>query len=174
MAYNGSINNQDTLHLAYLQAETYGRMFHDKMDEAKRNHEMLQDLADAQKALSDWRACGSKADSDGNGKTVQQEAIEKLEALIAKYPDLKDDFAQGLSFAKKYVEGSKTDECNNTIDAMMKTVDSLKDANSKNDQLVMLELNDLHASHNRVALQASETMGANNQLLQSIIGNMRG
>lgn len=171
---SSSISNQDTLNFARLQAETYGRMFHDKLAEAKHSNEMLQELADVQKALNDWRACGSKADTDGNGKTVQQEAIEKLEALIAKYPDLKDDFAQGLGFAKKYVENTKTDECNNEIDTMMKTVDNLKDVNSKNDQLVMLELNDLHASHNRVALQASETMGANNQLLQSIIGNIRG
>ncbi|MBI3201286.1 MAG: hypothetical protein HYZ29_07045 [Myxococcales bacterium] len=168
------INGKSTMQAAYIMAQKYGKEYDDRLEEMKRANEMLEDLAGLQKALDDWRANGSNVDYDGNGKTVQQEAIAKLEALIAKYPQYKDDFAQGLGYAKKYTPGVATDECNKQLDAMLKTVDGVKDANGKHDQLLTLELNDALQNYNRVALQASEQMAAHNQVMQSIIGNMRG
>lgn len=160
--------------LAFVQQhmDKYGEMMRDKMNDAERAAEMLADIAKVQEKLANWKANGSNSDPDGNGVTVRNEAIQEMEALIAKYPELADKLSELVNFARTYREGSDTAGCDARIQAKIDLLDGIKDAYGKHDQLTMLEINDLHSKYNRVAELANQFLSALNRTQDSIVAKV--
>lgn len=169
-----SISSSNILAFVQLHMDKYGEMLKDKMEEADRAAQMMEDISKAQQALSAWRATHSNNDTDGDGKSVQQEACAALEALKEKYPEISAEIDEFLAFGKNYKQGTNPSLCNSLVDGINKRLGDIKDANAKHDQLAMLEINDLHSKYNRVSELANQFLSSNARTLDSIVKNVGG